>query len=58
MFDITIVTQSFIYRPRPRRHNLAHLRLDEEETGLLTGESMVRPNTRDYSLASGTDITY
>jgi len=47
MFDITIVTQSFIYRPRPRRHNLAHIRLDEEETGLLTGESMVRPNTSD-----------
>lgn len=45
MFDITIVTQSFIYRPRPRRHSLAHSRLDEEETGLLAGESMVRPNT-------------
>ena len=45
MFDITIVTQSFIYRPRHRRHNLLeHVRLDEEETGLLTGESMVRPN--------------
>lgn len=47
MFDVTIVMQSFVYRPRPRRHNLAHSRLDEEETGLMTGESMVRPNTSD-----------
>jgi len=39
MFDITIVTQSFIYRPRPRRQALSYSRLDEEETGLLTGES-------------------
>jgi hypothetical protein len=42
MFDITIVTQSLIYRPRPRRHSLSRSRLDEEETGLLSGEPVGR----------------
>ena len=35
MFDITIIGQSFCYRPRPRRHRI----LSEEETGLLSGDS-------------------
>lgn len=43
MFDITIVAQSFIYRARPRRHSLVQSRIDEEETGLLTGEEF-HPN--------------
>lgn len=38
MFDITIVAQSFIYRPWSRRYSLVQSRIDEEETGLLTGE--------------------
>lgn len=38
MFDITIVSQSFIYRSRPRRHSLVQNRTNEEEAGLLTGE--------------------
>lgn len=40
LFDITIVSQSLIYRPRPRRHSTSVLptRIEEEEAGLLTGE--------------------
>lgn len=38
MFDITIIGQSFCYRPRPRRHSRI---LDEEETGLLSGDSAI-----------------
>ena len=38
LFDVTIVTQSFIYRPRHRR-NTTHARV-EEEAGLLTGDSL------------------
>jgi hypothetical protein len=38
MFDITIIGQSFCYRPRHRRHSRV---LDEEETGLLSGDSAV-----------------
>lgn len=37
MFDITIMGQSFCYRPRLRRHRI----LDEEETGLLSGDSAI-----------------
>ena len=37
MFDITIVSQSFCYRPRLRRHSRA---LDEEETGLLSADML------------------
>ncbi|KDR81691.1 hypothetical protein GALMADRAFT_58600 [Galerina marginata CBS 339.88] len=41
MFDITIVAQSFIYRPRHRRHSTTHSRvLDEEEAGLLSGDAL------------------
>ena len=38
MFDITIIGQSFCYRPRVRRHSRI---LDEEETGLLSGDSAI-----------------
>ena len=38
MFDITIIGQSFCYRPRLRRHGRV---LDEEETGLLSGDSAI-----------------
>ncbi|KAH9483919.1 Lysosomal amino acid transporter 1 [Psilocybe cubensis] len=42
LFDITIVSQSFCYRPRPRRHNPAsHSRtVDDEEAGLLSGDAL------------------
>lgn len=43
MFDITIVAQSFIYRSRPRRASTIPSRL-EEETGLLTGDSLTHPS--------------
>lgn len=41
MFDITIVGQSFCYRPRPRRH--LSRALDEEEAGLLSGSDTLPP---------------
>ncbi|TFK42501.1 PQ loop repeat-domain-containing protein [Crucibulum laeve] len=40
IFDITIVGQSFIYRPRPRRLNSTHSRIIEEEAGLLAGDPL------------------
>jgi len=40
MFDVTIVTQSFIYRPRHRRH--IHGRY-EEEGGPLMGDGSESP---------------
>jgi hypothetical protein len=39
MFDITIVTQSFIYRPRPKRQHTTP-RLLEEEAGLLASDAL------------------
>jgi len=39
MFDITIVGQSFCYRPRHRRHGtMIHRVSDEETAGLLSGD--------------------
>ena len=46
MFDITIVSQSFIYRPRSHRGRGRSIRartLNEEETGLLTGDTLAQP---------------
>lgn len=41
MFDMTIVTQSFLYRPKPRRHlTRSRLSLSEEEAGLLSGDGL------------------
>jgi hypothetical protein len=42
MFDITIVSQSFCYRPRHRRHSTAvYARApDEEESGLLSDDAL------------------
>ncbi|GLB34871.1 putative repeated motif containing protein [Lyophyllum shimeji] len=42
IFDITIVAQSFVYRPRHRRHSTLYNSRVEEEAGLLTGESIAR----------------
>lgn len=38
MFDVVIVSQSFMYRPRARRHSALYSRLSEEERGLLGDE--------------------
>ncbi|KAJ7285725.1 PQ loop repeat-domain-containing protein [Mycena rebaudengoi] len=41
VFDITIVSQSFIYRRPPRRHSLSRSRLlEEEEAGLVAGGTL------------------
>lgn len=40
LFDVTIVSQSFIYRPKTRHHRSRSHRLSEEEAGLLTGDSL------------------
>ncbi|KAJ7343374.1 PQ loop repeat-domain-containing protein [Mycena albidolilacea] len=39
MFDVTIVGQSLIYRPRPRRHGRSRT-LGEEEGGLMAGDAL------------------
>lgn len=39
MFDVTIVGQSWIYRPRPRRHGRSRT-LGEEEGGLMAGDAL------------------
>ena len=42
IFDMTIVAQSFIYKPRHRRHASAHVvrTFDEEEAGLLSEDAL------------------
>lgn len=40
MFDITIVGQSFCYRPRHRRRLYTHSRALEEEAGLLSADAL------------------
>ncbi|KJA27109.1 hypothetical protein HYPSUDRAFT_131638 [Hypholoma sublateritium FD-334 SS-4] len=42
IFDMTIVAQSFCYKPRHRRHASAHVvrPFDEEEAGLLSGDAL------------------
>ncbi|KAJ6502446.1 PQ loop repeat-domain-containing protein [Mycena sanguinolenta] len=39
MFDVTIVGQSWLYRPRPRRHGRSRTQL-EEEGGLMAGDAL------------------
>lgn len=39
MFDVTILTQSYIYRPKPRRQR-TRANTVEEEAGLLSGDSV------------------
>ncbi|TFK30013.1 hypothetical protein FA15DRAFT_581170 [Coprinopsis marcescibilis] len=45
MFDITIVIQSHLYRPKPKRHQSLHSRLSvsEEEAGLLSADAYHPP---------------
>ncbi|KAF8911005.1 PQ loop repeat-domain-containing protein [Gymnopilus junonius] len=52
LFDITIVSQSFCYRHRHRRHStLSHARaLDEEEAGLLSGDALSAHPAADSSM--------
>jgi len=41
MFDITIVGQSFCYKPKHRRHGtIIHRVSDEEAVGLLSGDAV------------------
>lgn len=46
MFDVTIVSQSFCYRPRHRRHSTTvHTRVpDEAERGLLSDDALGAPH--------------
>ncbi|KAL0946624.1 hypothetical protein HGRIS_012820 [Hohenbuehelia grisea] len=43
MFDITIVSQSFIYRPKHRRHHKIRTHDDEEAAGLLSADALANP---------------
>ncbi|KAF9535260.1 PQ loop repeat-domain-containing protein [Crepidotus variabilis] len=55
MFDITIVSQSFCYRPRQhRRHHAAtYARVpDEEEAGLLSGDALAAHPSADSAYIS------
>lgn len=58
MFDITIVTQSLIYRPRRKRHgssarNRSRM-VEEEESGLLTGDALAHgPRSSSESMPRG-----
>lgn len=36
MFDVTIVTQTFLYKPKPARGRRTTRTLNEEEEGLLS----------------------
>jgi hypothetical protein len=51
MFDVTIVSQSFCYRPRHRRHSIAvHARTsDDEESGLLSDDALNTPAPTESS---------
>jgi hypothetical protein len=53
MFDITIVSQSFIYRPRShhRGRSTRSRRLDEEEAALLTADSLAYPPVESSGLS-------
>jgi hypothetical protein len=54
MFDITIVSQSFIYRPRSHHHrgrSTRSRRLDEEEAALLSADSLAYPPVESSGLS-------
>jgi hypothetical protein len=45
VFDVTIVTQSFIYRRSPRRQASVRSRMtEEEEAGLLSRDALAHPH--------------
>ncbi|KAF7338208.1 Lysosomal amino acid transporter 1 [Mycena venus] len=56
MFDVTIVGQSWIYRPRPRRHGRSRTHgMAEEEGGLMAGDVLAheqQPPTRGRARAA------
>lgn len=60
MFDVTIVTQAFLYRRKPRRHAVMSRAAEEEGRALLSGDivhppyhtSETRGRTRTGSLTS------
>ncbi|KAJ7581264.1 PQ loop repeat-domain-containing protein [Mycena floridula] len=43
MFDVTILTQSFLYRPKHHRRQRTRIDTVEEEAGLLSGDSTHNP---------------
>ncbi|KAJ3787456.1 PQ loop repeat-domain-containing protein [Lentinula aff. detonsa] len=53
VFDLTIVTQSFIYRSKPRRHR-SRSRAAEEEGGLLAGDILAHPSQDEADVHSRT----
>lgn len=59
MFDVTIVTQSFIYRARPKKYYAARGQALEEEAGLLAADALrahqeMTTNASDSAVASET----
>ncbi|KAJ3814980.1 PQ loop repeat-domain-containing protein [Lentinula aff. lateritia] len=54
VFDLTIVTQSFIYRTKPRRHRSRSRPTAEEESGLLAGDILAHPPQEEINAHSRT----
>ncbi|KAF4614525.1 hypothetical protein D9613_003127 [Agrocybe pediades] len=51
LFDITIVGQSFCYRPKHRKHlSVSHRVVDEEEAGLLSADVSAHPSGSDSAI--------
>lgn len=60
MFDMTIVTQSYLYRPKifPRRSHSTHIRHpysahEEESAGLLSGDALASSSTASLHHPTG-----
>ncbi|KAF7363532.1 hypothetical protein MSAN_01009700 [Mycena sanguinolenta] len=54
MFDVTIVGQSWCYRPRPRRHSRSRTQLLDEEGGLMAGDALAHEqHPRTLTATSG-----
>ncbi|KAJ3930408.1 MAG: PQ loop repeat-domain-containing protein [Lentinula lateritia] len=54
VFDLTIVTQSFIYRSKPRRHRSRSRTTAEEESGLLAGDILAHSPQEETNAHSRT----
>ena len=58
MFDVTIVTQSFLYRPKAHRGRHGSRTINEEEEGLLSAgatgadDALVSPSRRRLTVPS------
>ena len=64
MFDVTIVTQSFLYRPKSARGRRPSHSYNEEEAGLLDGDaarqstSPVAPRRRGGSVSRDASVGF